>query len=142
MEVSEVRRRLRAAIEGGREAAAARRTRSDAAARDYEVFLTDRAVPVFHQFATVLTGEGHPFKVFTPAGVVRLAAERSQDEFIELSLDSSTDPPEVSGRISRGRGRRMVTTERPVRERTPIGDLTEEHVVEFLLAEIPAFLQR
>lgn len=142
MEVSDVRRRLRAAIEAGRETAAARRDRSDAATRDYETFLEKHAVPVFHQFATVLTGEGHPFKVFTPAGAVRLASDRSPDEFIELSLDSSTDPPEVSARISRGRGRRMVTSERPLEARMPIAELTEEHVAALLLEELPAFLQR
>ena len=142
MEVSEVRRRLRAALETAREAAAERRTRTDQAGRDYETFLTERAVPVFHQFAAALTGEGHPFKVFTPAGAVRLASERSQEEFIELSLDSTVDPPEVLARISHGRGRRLVTTERPVAGRTPIAQLTEEHVLEFLLEEAPAFLQR
>ena len=142
MEVSEIRRRLRAAIDTAREAAADRRTRSDQAAREYETFLAERAVPVFHQFAGVLTAEGHPFKVFTPAGAVRLASDHSPDDFIELSLDTGTDPPEVLARISRGRGRRMVTHERPVAGRTQIAYLTEEHVLEMLLEEAPAFLQR
>lgn len=142
MEVSEIRRRLRAAIEAARDAAAERRTRSDQAARDYEAFLAQRAAPVFHQFAGVLTAEGHPFKVFTPAGAVRLAADRSPDEFIELSLDTTADPPEVLARVSRGRGRRMVTSERPVAGRTPIADLTEEHVLQLLLEETPGLLQR
>jgi hypothetical protein len=142
MEVSEVRRRLRAAIESGREAAAERRTRSDAAAREYETFLAERAIPVFHTFAAALTGEGHPFKVFTPAGAVRLASDRSPEEFIELSLDTTADPPEVLAHISRGRGRRMVSSERPLRDRTPIESLTQDQVLEFLLAEVPAFLQR
>ncbi len=142
MEVSEVRRRLRAAIEAGREAAAQRRIRSDQAAQEYETFLVDRAVPVFHQVAAALTGEGHPFKVFTPAGAVRLASDRSPDEFIELSLDGTADPPEVLARVSRGRGRRMVTTERPVAGHTQIAYLSEEHVLDLLLEEVPAFLQR
>ena len=142
MEVSEVRRRLRAAIEAGREAAAERRTRNDQAARDYETFLAERAVPVFHQFAGALTAEGHPFKVFTPAGGVRLASDRSPEEFIELTLDTTADPPEVLARVSRGRGRRMVTSERPVAGRTQIAYLTEEHVIDMLLEEAPAFLQR
>jgi hypothetical protein len=142
MEVSEVRRRLRAAIEAGRATAAERRIRSDEAAREYEAFLAEHAVPTFHTFAAAITGEGHPFKVFTPAGTVRLASERSADEFMELSLDTSTDPPEVLARVSRGRGRRMITTERPLRENTRIGVLTGEDVLEFLLQEAPAFLQR
>ena len=142
IEVSEVRRRLRAAIEAARGDAAERRARVEAATRDYDLFLTERAVPVFHTVASVLTGEGHPFKVFTPAGAVRLSAERSPDEFVELALDTTGDQPEVLARISRGRGRRMTSEERPLRPRTPIADLTEEHVLEFLLREAVGFLQR
>jgi hypothetical protein len=142
MEVSEVRRRLRAAIEDARRGTAERRVRTDAAARAYEEFLARRAVPVFHQFATALTGEGHPFKVFTPAASVRLASERSQEDFIELALDDASNPPGVVGRISRGRGRRMISSERPVREGVAIADLTEEDVLAFLLQEIAALVER
>ena len=133
MEVSEVRRRLRAAVEKAKHAAAERRARTDAAAREYEVFLAERATPVVHQFATALSGEGHAFKVFTPAGSIRLAAERSPEEFIELVLDDSSDPPAVLGRTTRGRGRRMVSTERAVGGGAPVADLTEEDVLAFLL---------
>lgn len=142
MDISDVRRRLRSTIETARRESSERRQRADAAARDYEQFLSARAVPVFHDFANALNGEGHPFKVFTPAGSVRLASGRSGEEFIELELDSSQDPPQVIGRSSRGRGRRMVTTERPVRKGTAIAELTEEHVLEFLLAEIEPFVER
>jgi hypothetical protein len=142
MDISDVRRRLRSTIEAARRAAAERRQRADAAARDYEEFLAARGIPVFHDFANALGGEGHPFKVFTPAGSVRLASSGSGEEFIELELDATQDPPQVMGRASRGRGRRMVTTERPVRKDTAIADLTEEHVLEFLLAEITPFVER
>jgi hypothetical protein len=142
MEVSEVRRRLRAAVEEARHAATERRKRTADAARDYEEFLGQRAVPVFHQFATALSGEGHLFKVFTPAGSVRLASERSHEEFIELVLDDSTDRPAVMGRTSRGRGRRMISAERPVRDGAAIADLSEEDVLNFLLQEIPPFIER
>lgn len=142
MEVSEVRRRLRTAVEEARAAAVERRARTDAAARDYEAFLEQRAVPVFHQMAAALTGEGHLFKVFTPAGSVRLASERSHEEFIELTLDDTSDPPAVVGRTSRGRGRRMVSSERPVAPHVPVASLTEEHVLAFLLREIAPFIER
>jgi hypothetical protein len=142
MEVSEVRRRLRAAFEDARKAAAERRERTDAARRAYEEFLEQRAVPVFHKFAAALTGEGHSFKVFTPAGSVRLASERSHEEYIELALDDSIDPPVVMGRTSRGRGRRMISSERPVRDGAAIADLTDEDVLSFLLHEITLFVDR
>jgi hypothetical protein len=140
MEVSDVRRRLRAAIETARQQAAARRVRGDQAARDYEAFLGQRAVPVFHQVAAALTAERHLFKVFTPAASARLASDRSPEEFIELALDDSVDPPTVVGRTTRSRGRRMMSSERPIREGAAIADLTEEDVVSFLLHEIVAFL--
>jgi hypothetical protein len=142
MEVSEVRRRLRAAVEDARREAAERRVRTDAASRAYEEFLGQRAVPLFHQFAAALTGEGHLFKVFTPAASVRLASERSHEEFIELALDEASDPPTVVGRTSRGRGRRMISSERPVRDGIAIADLTEEDVLAFLLTEITSLIDR
>ncbi len=142
MEVSEVRRRLLTAIEKAKQTAVERRARNDAAARDYEVFLAERATPVFHQFATALTAEGHSFKVFTPAASIRLAAARSPEEFIELVLDDSSDPPAVVGRTTRGRGRRMVSTERAVGGGAPVADLTEEDVLAFLLEEIVPFVER
>jgi hypothetical protein len=142
MEVSEVRRRLRAAVEDARRNSVERRARTDEAARSYEEFLEQRAVPVFHKFAAALTGEGHLFKVFTPAASVRLASERSHEEYIELALDDSYDPPIVVGRTSRGRGRRMVSSERPIREHVAVADLTEEDVLGFLLHEITLFIDR
>jgi hypothetical protein len=142
IEVSEIRRRLRGAIERARQAAEDRRARTDAASRDYEEFLVNRAVPMFRQFALALTGEGHPFKVFTPAASVRLASDRSSEEFIELTLDDSSDPPAVVGRTSRGRGRRMISSERPIRDGAAIADLTEEDVAAFLLEEVVGLVAR
>ena len=142
MEVSEVRRRLLTTIEKARRGAAERRARTDAAVRDYEAFLAGRATPIFHQFAAALTAEGHPFKVLTPAGSVRLSAERSPEEFLELVLDDSSDPPAVVGRTTRGRGRRVVSSERAVGGGAPVADLTEEDVLAFLLEEIVPFVER
>lgn len=142
MDISDVRRRLRGAIEAARREAAERRARVDASERDYEKFLTERAVPVFHDVANALSGEGHAFKVETPARSVKLVSARSAAELIELELDTSQNPPQVIGRSSRGRGRRMVTSERPVRAGVAVGELTEEDVLEYLVAEIGPFIER
>lgn len=142
MDIADVRRRVRGAIERARREAAERRARVDVAARDYETFLTERAVPVFHDLANALSGEGLPFTVSTPARSVRLEAARSREDFIELELDADHDPPQVIGRSSRGRGRRMVTSERPVRPHASISDLTEEDVLAFLLSEIVPLVER
>jgi hypothetical protein len=142
MEIAEVRRRLRAAIDRARQDAVARRERSDEAAREYDRFLTERAVPTLQTLAAALTAEGHRFKVFTPAGSVRLASDHAGDDYIELTLDATHDPPVVLGRVNRGRGRRVITIERPVRERTAVVDLTDEDVLDFALSEIGPFVER
>ncbi len=142
MDIADVRRRLRAATEAARRHAAARRARVDAAERDYEAFLAERAIPAFRDLANALAGEGHPFEVFTPARSVRLASAHSASDFIELELDTAEDPPQVVGRSSRGRGRRMITSERPVREGAAVAELSEEDVLAFLLSEIGQFVVR
>jgi hypothetical protein len=141
MDIPEVRRRVRAAIDQARSDAQARRERSDAAARAFDEFLAGRAIPAFNTLASALVAEGHRFKVFTPAGSVRLSSERSPDDFVELTLDTSEDPPVVLGRTSTSRGRRSVTRERPMRAAT-IGDLTDEDVVTFVLTELLHLLER
>jgi hypothetical protein len=142
MDVSEVRRRLKVALDAGKRGSAERRIRNDEAARQYETFLVDKAVPLFQQMAGALTAEGHPFKVMTPSGSVRLSPDGSSDEFIELMLDASLDPPEAVVRVVRGRGRRRVETELPVREGTSIEGLSDEHVLDMLLREVVALVQR
>jgi hypothetical protein len=140
IEISEVRRRLRSAMDEARRDAAARRARSEAALRDYDTFLSQVAVPVVQQMASALSGEGHHFQVGTPAGSVRLTSANSPEDYIEISLDTAEDPPEVVGRTSRGRGRRMISSERPVRDRTAVAELNAEDVLAFLLTEIVPFV--
>lgn len=140
METAEVRRRLKGAITRAKAEAQERRSRNDAAARAYEAFLTGRAVPLFHTFANVLAAEGLRFKVFTPAGSVRLSSESGAEDYIELALDTTADRPQVLGRSSRGRGRRSVSSERPVKPGTAVESLTEEDVLDYLLDEIQPFV--
>jgi len=140
MEIPDIRRRVRAAIDQARRDAGARRERSDAAARAYEEFLTTRAVPAFNLVAAALAGEGHRFKVSTPAESVRLSSENAPENYIELVLDPTDDPPAVLGRSNVGRGRRAITRERSLRK--DIASLTQEDVVEFVLGEIAPFVER
>lgn len=142
MEISEVRRRLLLAIDQAKREGAARRARLDAATRAYEAFLTRVATPVLRMMAGALAAEGRPFKMFSPAGSLRLASVRSPDDFIELTLDTSADPPVVLGRVNTGRGRRVVTSERPVREGVAVDQLTDEDVLRFLLEGLKPFLER
>lgn len=140
MEVSDVRRRLRGAIEQAKRRAAERRTRVDQASREYERFLSAIAVPVTNTIAQALIAEGHRFKVLTPGQSVRLAAEFSPDDYLEISLDTNGDVPAVIVHTSRGRGRRSVETDRALSG--PVGELTEEDVVTALLEELIPLIER
>ena len=142
MEVSDVRRRIRTAIETARARRAERRARTDEAVRAYEPFLAEIAVPAFHSVAGALTGEGHRFNVLTPAGTVRLSPERSSEDFIELGLDTDRERPAVVIRSAQGRGRRMVAAERTLREDLPIAELAEEDVIAALIDEAIPFIER
>ena len=142
MEVSELRRRVRAAIESARKTAQERRARTDQAARDYEIFLRERAVPIFQTFASALAAEGHRFKVHTPADSVRLASENAAEDYIELAMDSTADPPAVVGRVNRGRGRRLLTSEAPLKEHGSIADISEDDIVSYLLTAIAPLIER
>jgi hypothetical protein len=142
MEVSDVRRRIRAAIDAARLRAAERRTRTDEATRAYDQVLETIAVPAFHTVVSALTGEGHRFNVITPGRAVRMSPERSPEDVIELSLDSDRDTPAVMILTSRGRGRRVVSTERVLGEGPKIAELTEEDIVAALLDELLPFIER
>ena len=142
MEVSDVRRRLRTAIDGAKLRAAERRARTDEASRGFDLVLETVAVPAFNTVMNALIGEGYRFKVTTPGRAVRLSPERSAEDFIELSLDTERDTPAVMLTSSRGRGRRVVTGERIIREGSTIAALSEEDVAAALLEELLPFIER
>jgi hypothetical protein len=141
METSDVRRRLTETIERAKRAAAGRRTRTDEATREYAVFLDQVAVPVFRQVAGALKASGYPFGVITPGGSVRLTSEKTPDDYIELSLDTTGEEPIVMGHSRRSRGRRVIETERPIGS-GPVGTLTDQHVVDFLMVELEPFVEK
>jgi hypothetical protein len=142
MEISDIRRRFRAAIDQAKKATAERRARADAASIAYAAFLRDIGIPVFRMFANVAKAEGQPFTIFTPANGVRLVSERHADDYIEVYLDASQDPPEVMARVNRRRGGDVITAEHPVRARAPINGLTDEDVLVLLLGEIGSLTER
>jgi hypothetical protein len=139
MEISTVRRRLTETIERAKKQAADRRGRSDKASRDFDVFLQKIGVPLLRQVANALKAEGYAFTVFTPSGSVRLMSDRSSSDYIELTLDTSDNSPSVMGRVSRTRGQRVLDAEHPV---GALETLTEEQLLEFLLKELEAFVER
>ena len=142
MEVSLVRKRLKAAMEAARQQAQRHRLQVAAAEHAYDGFLTDVATPVARQLANALKAEGYSFSVFTPGGGLRLASDTGRDDFVELTLDSTSDDPQVLGRISYSRGSRTRDEERPLKPGVAPDSLTEEDVLEFLLQALQPWLER
>ena len=142
MEVSQVRRRVQAAMATSRERAKRRREHAAAAESTYDRFLTHVAVPLAHQIAGSLKAEGYAFTVSTPGRGLRLALDRGQDDFVELALDSDAEPPTVTGRIRRTRGSRTLEEERPIKQGTSPDQLTEDEVLEFLVGALEPWLER
>ena len=140
MEMSTVRNRLNLVIDAAKRSSAARRARNDEAARSYERVL-EFAVPLFKQMAQALKVSGYLFSVFTPGGSVKLMSDKSPEDYIELSLDTSGEDPAVMGHVSRARGRRVIESEHPIANKV-VAELTEEDVFEFLLKEIEPFVER
>jgi hypothetical protein len=142
VEVSLVRKQLRTAIDTARARARDRREWAADAERDYGHFLEHVATPLVRQLAGALKAEGYTFTVFTPGHGLRLASERTRDDFIEIGLDTTADPPAVTGRVSRTRGSRTIEEERAVKPGTPPGALTEEDLLAFLLPALEPWLER
>ena len=140
MEVAQVRKRLKTAIDQARARAQERRERTAGAERAYASFLETLAVPVVRQLQNALKAEGHAFTVFTPGGGLRLAADRGRDDYVEITLDTSGEQPQVIGRTSQTRGSRTIESERPLKADTPPDALTEEDVLTFFVDALSPWL--
>jgi hypothetical protein len=142
LEVSQVRRRLTAAIEQARRDAQQRRERSSEVQRAYDVFLAEVAVPVARMAANVLKAEGYPFTVATPGGGLRLISDKGRDDYVEIVLDTTANPPLVIGRISYARGSRTIAEERAVKAGAPPQNISEEEFLDFLVGALAPWLER
>ena len=141
-EVSKVRQQVLTMIERARRDAAERRAR--AAVDDVQArrFIQETATPVVQQVLSILKVERLPFQLSTPAGSVRLTAEQHHEDFIDLTVDATQDPVTIMTVVSHLRGTRVSTTERPLAGGVEVDQLTEEHVLAFLLAALPVFVVR
>jgi hypothetical protein len=142
MEVSQVRKRLKATIDASRERAQLRRQRSADAQRAYDVFLAEVATPIAKQLANALKSEGYSFTVFTPGSGLRLASDRGRDDFIDFALDTGGDSPQVIARISQQRGSRTIDEEVPVKRGASPDAIDEDDVLDFLLGALEPWLER
>jgi hypothetical protein len=142
MEVSQVRRRVQAAVAAARERSQQRRQRVADAEGQYDRFLADVAVPLARQVANVLKAEGRSFTVSTPGRNVRLEPDRGRDDFVEITLNTEVDPPDVVGLIRYTRGSRTIDEERPVKSGVAPDQISEDDLLEFLLRALEPWIER
>ena len=142
LEIGEVRRQLRLAIEEARRAAAAHRQEADEAARSFESLLEHVAVPLFRQFTTALRGERMLFRVVTPAASVRIEAERSADNFLELALDTERRPVALVLRRGHTRGHHIYNDDRVVAEGADLSAVSPSVLLASLMDAVAPFIER
>jgi hypothetical protein len=142
LEVSQVNKRVKNAIEQARASAQARRTAAASAEKAFAVFLETVATPVSRQVVNALKVANISFTLGTPGGGLRLAAERGRDDYIEFVLDASGELPQAAGRVSISRGSRTTDEVVPVKPGSAIEELTDEDVLEFLVAALEPWLER
>lgn len=142
MEISQVRKRIQAAMTTARDRAKQRRQKADEAEQAYQTFLDHLAAPLARQVVNALRAEGYAFTVSTPGRGLRVSLDQGRDDYIELALNTETDPPHVAGRIRRTRGSRTIDEERPVKSGAGPESVSEDDLLEFLVRALEPWLER
>ena len=141
-ETADIVRRVRRAVAGARTAAARRRELATEAEVEGQAVLEHLVAPLGKKVVSVLAAEGHRFAVSTPVGAVRLSRGASGEDFVEIALDTSRNPPALVGRAAWAWGQRVRQEERVVAQHPDIGLLTADGVLDYLLAAIAPLVER
>ena len=142
VEVSSVRKQLQTRVLEARRTAKLRREAVSQAQAAYDAFLTQIAVPVARQLVSALKAEGFAWNVSTPSGMVRVAPDAGRDDFIEIDFDTSAGVPKVIGRVSRGRGSRLVREEQVLADGASPDTISDQDVLDYLLAALTPWIER
>lgn len=142
LDIGEVRRQVRLAIEAARRDASAHRAQVDEAGKAFEALLEQVAIPLFRQFTSALRSEGLLFRVVTPAGSARIEAERSADNFVEIALDAARRPVALVLRRSYTRGHHTSTDDLVVQEGADLSSVSPSRLLPLLLESFAPFIER
>lgn len=142
LDSAEVNRRLTHHLAELQKAAARRRADNDVARKAFDEVLDTVVAPTARQLAQALKSRGAHFSVQTPAGAVRLVADRSSDDVIVVELDVTRRPAAVVASRQYTRGRRLLGDEVVVVEGEAIAALDAERTLEVLLERIEPFVEK
>jgi hypothetical protein len=140
MDSGEIKKRLRQTVDRVRRESVSRREAIDDARRAWEGVL-EQATPLARQFVQALRAEGAPFTLGTPAGALRLDADRRSSDYIALTLDTARRPPAVVGQVSHTRGQHVIVSETVVADGAAIAAITEEQILAYLLDAVVPFVE-
>jgi len=104
--------------------------------------MANTAVPLARQVAGALKAEKVPFTVSTPERGLRLTADHGRDDFVELALDTTQDPPAVVIRTRRSRGSRTVDEERAVTPGARVEAIGDQELLDALLTALAPWFER
>jgi len=142
LDSAEVNRRLTHHLAELQRTAARRRSDVDAARKAFDAVADAEIAPTARQLVQALKSRGVHFSVQTPSGAVRLVADRSSDDYINIELDVTRRPPAVVAQRQYTRGRRLLDDEVVVAEGEAIASLDAERTLEVLLERIEPFVEK
>lgn len=141
METSEIRKQVLHMLERAKRRSLEHRSQAESAQRAYDALLPLVAT-AWRQVANALRVEGHAFTVHSPSSALRFASDRSADDFIELSLDTSRRPAALWLQVRLVRGHRVIEREIVVAEGDAVAEVSEQQLITVLLDELEPFVQR
>jgi hypothetical protein len=112
-----------------------RRATGDTARQQFARLLDTTIVPLLKQSADILKAEGALCRLHTPSDMVKLAFERSPEDFVEIMLDTAM-PPHVIGRSSVRKKGGTLVEDRIIGVGKEIDEINDEDVVGYLLPEL------
>ena len=119
---------------------AERRATGDNARQQFARLLDTTIVPLLKQTGDILKAEGDLCRLHTPSDMVKLAFDRSSEDFIEIMLDTAT-PPHVIGRSSVRKKGGTLVEDRIIGVGKEVDEINDEDVVGYLLPELRKILK-
>lgn len=117
-----------------------RRASGDTARQQFARLLDTTIVPLLKQTADILKAEGALCQLHTPSDMVKLAFDRSPEDFVEIMLDTAM-PPHVIGRSSVRRKGGTLVEDRIIGVGKEVEEINDEDVVGYLLPELRKILK-
>ena len=142
MDSGEIGRRIRRTLADAKIGAVERRERTAVAEVEGQQVIGRIVIPVMKTIASVLSAESYRCSISTPNGSVRLSFDSPRDAYIEVVMNTASDPPTLIGRTGRARGSRVLNNEYVIVSHPAIKQLTEDDLVSFVQRELLLIIER